>query len=85
MQLTVITPEGVELTFAIEDWKAINENGELTELALLALEYKPNKMLQHTLEYHSIKTRLSLDGCVIVSKPESLTCTPDYIRLDFSK
>ncbi len=85
MQLTIVTPNKRELNFVIEDWEAINEQGELTEIAFITQEHKEAKPLQHTLEYHSIKTRMSLDECVIVNKPTSLTCTPDYIRLDFSK
>lgn len=86
MHLILITPNGKELNFVIEDWESINEHGELTEIGLACVEYKHTKVLQHILEYHSIVTRMSLSEYVIVNKPNEFSYTPktDTLRLDFS-
>ena len=83
MQLTVITPNGKELTFVIKDYEAISYNKELTEVMLILLEDHEAKMLQHALEYHSIKTHSTCDSGIILNKPYNLTSTPDYLMLDY--
>ena len=86
MQLNLITPAEKEINIVIDDFEPINENKELTEIALACKEYKQTKMLQHILEYHSIKTRMSLNEYVIVNKPNKFSHTPklNTLRLDFS-
>jgi hypothetical protein len=85
MDLTIISPTGKILDFIIEDWEPLVEGNE-PEIALILLEHKEAKMLQHTLEYNDIITRMTTD-CVIVNKPNTMKseCNEDQeiLLLDF--
>lgn len=69
MQLIVITPEGKELQFVIDDWTPINEKRQLTEIGLICIEQKHAQMIRHALEYHFIKVDVGTDYLLILPKP----------------
>ena len=83
MQLTVITPNGREINFVIDDWTPISEGKELTNVGLALIEEDQAKMLKHALEYHSIKVSVGTDYLLILDAPHSFIVGRDKLRLHY--
>ena len=84
MQLNVITPNGRELNFVIEDYEPISTDHKVTEIMLIMLDEDETTMLRNTLEYHSIKTYKNTDNLgVILDKPKKLRSTQYELTLNY--
>lgn len=81
MHLSIITSQGIELGFTIDDWAPINKKKKLTEIGLACIDIKQAKEIHLILAFNSINVSVGTDYLLILDKPNEFKYDPKKDKL----